>query len=62
MRFLKKFEAYEYENFTLSEMEYVMELYEDGLTDIKQLAIESNLSIETVKQIIHTLKKRGDIE
>jgi len=37
-------------------MEFVKELYEEGITDIGQLALESDLSKETVKQIIYTLK------
>ena len=55
-------ENYTFEDFTLSDMEMVKELYEEGLVDIKQIAIETDLSEETVKQILHTLRKRGDIK
>ena len=55
-------EHYEFEDFTMSDMEFVEELWNDGMTDIGQLAIESDLDKETVKQIIYTLKKRGDIK
>ena len=61
MRFEEFNEQYEFEDFTLSDMEFVKELYEEGITDIGQLALESDLSKETVKQIIYTLKKRGEI-
>jgi hypothetical protein len=61
MRFEEFNEKYEFEDFTLSDMEFVKELYEEGITDIGQLSIESDLSKETVKQIISTLKKRGEI-
>jgi DNA-binding MarR family transcriptional regulator len=62
MKILKYFDSYEYENFTHSDMEYIMELYEEGITDEKELSRESDLSIETVKQILYTLRKRGDIK
>lgn len=55
-------EHYEYEDFTMNDMEFVKELWEDGMTDIGQLAIESDLDKATVTQIIYTLKKRGDIK
>ena len=54
-------ENYTFEDFTLSDMEFVKELYEDGLTDVKQISIETDLSEQTVMQILNTLKKRGDI-
>ena len=54
-------ENYTFEDFTLSDMEYVKELYEEGLTDIKQLSIEADLSEQTIIQILNTLKRRGDI-
>lgn len=63
MRFSKFVkEGYTFEDFTMDDMEFVKELYQDGMTDIKQLSIESDLTEETVKQIIYTLRKRGDIE
>lgn len=55
-------ENYTFEDFTLSDMEMVKDLYEEGLKDTKQIAIETDLSVETVKQILFTLRKRGDIE
>lgn len=61
MRFEEFNEKYEFEDFTLNDMEFIKELYEEGITDIGQLAIESDLSKETVKKIISTLKKRGEI-
>lgn len=54
-------ENYTFEDFTLSDMEMVKELYEEGLQDTKQLSIEMDLSEETIKQILFTLRKRGDI-
>ncbi len=54
-------ENYTFEDFTLSDMEFVKELYEEGLTDVEQLSIETDLSVETIKQILYTLRKRGDI-
>ena len=55
-------ENYTFEDFTLSDMEYVKELYEEGLTDVSQLSIETDLSEEVIKQILYTLRKRGDIK
>ncbi len=55
-------ENYTFEDFTLNDIEYVKELYEEGLTDIKQLSVEADLSEETIKQILYTLRKRGDIK
>ena len=39
-----------------------MELYEEGIADERELSRESDLSTETVKQILYTLRKRGDIK
>lgn len=55
-------ENYTFEDFTLDDMEFVKELYQEGLTDTKQLSIETDLSEETIKQILYTLRKRGDIK
>ncbi len=55
-------EGYTFEDFTLDDMEYVKELYLDGLTDINQLSNECDIDIEVVKQIISVLKERGDID
>lgn len=54
-------EHYNFEDFTHSDMEFVKELWIEGITDIGQLAIESDLDKDTVTQIINTLKRRGDI-
>lgn len=56
---------YSSENFTLADMEFVQELYEEGMTNPRDIAREmdyKDMSVETVDQIIYTLKKRGDIE
>lgn len=55
-------ENYTFEDFTLDDMEMVKELYEEGMEDPKQLSIEMGLSEETIKQILYTLRKRGDIK
>ena len=55
-------EGYSFEDFTLNDMEMVKELYEEGMDDTKQISIELDLSEETVKQILYTLRKRGDIK
>lgn len=50
---------YEYEDFTLVDMELVKELWDDGIRDPKDLQSEldfRDLSIETIIQIIDTLK------
>jgi len=52
--------AYDFEDFTHNDMEDVRELYEEGL-DADEISVELDLSLETVEQIIYTLKKRGDI-
>lgn len=55
-------EGYTFEDFTLDDMEMVKELYEEEMTDVGQLSIELDLSEETVKQILYTLRKRGEIK
>lgn len=55
-------EKYEFEDFTMDDMEMVKELYEEGMEDPKQISIEMDLSIETINQILYTLRKRGDID
>jgi hypothetical protein len=62
MKYLKKFrEKYEFEDFTMNDMEMVKELYEDGLEDPNQISIEMDLPLDIVNQILYTLRKRGDI-
>jgi DNA-binding CsgD family transcriptional regulator len=53
-------EAYDFEDFTHNDMEDVRELYEEGLS-ADEISVELDLSLETVEQIIYTLKKRRDI-
>lgn len=55
-------EGYTFEDFTINDMEMTKELYEEGITDVSQLSIELDLSEETVKQILYTLRKRGEIK
>lgn len=55
-------ENYTYEDFTLNDMDFVKELYEDGMTDPKQLAIEADLSEPIILQILYTLRKIGEIK
>ncbi len=58
MRYLKRFnEHYEYENFTMNDIEMVRELYEDGMTDPKEIAREMDLDVNTIIQILSTIKK-----
>jgi hypothetical protein len=66
MKHLKRFrenisEKYEFEDFTMNDMEMVKELYEDGLEDPNQISIEMDLPLDIVNQILYTLRKRGDI-
>jgi hypothetical protein len=64
MKNIKTFENYEYENFTLSDMEFAKELYEEGMTDPKDIAREmdwKDMDEATVTQMIYTMKKSGEI-
>jgi hypothetical protein len=63
MKYLKRFrEKYEFEDFTMNDMEMVRELYEDGEgLDPHQISIEMDLPLDIVDQILYTLRKRGDI-
>jgi hypothetical protein len=65
MKNIKTFENYEYENFTYSDMEFAKELYEEGMTDPKDIAREmdwkDDMDEATVKQMIYTMKKSGEI-
>lgn len=65
MKNLKTFENYEYENFTHSDMEFAKELYEEGMTNPRDIAREmdwKDMDESTVKQMIETMKKSGEIE
>lgn len=63
MKHLKSFkEKYEYEDFSHDDMEMVKELYEDGMLSTHEIAKEMDLPVDTIDQIIWTLRKRGDIE
>lgn len=64
MKHIKKFEKYEFEDFTAVDMDLVKDLYEDGMTDPKEIHREldfRDLSIDQVEQIIYSLKKSGQI-
>lgn len=53
-------ESYTFEDFTHSDMEDVRELLEMGLTK-EQIAIELDLDINVVRQIIDTINKHGEV-
>ena len=55
-------ERYEFEDFTMNDMEMAKELYQDGMEDPNQISLEMDLPVETINQILYTLRKRGDIE
>jgi DNA-binding CsgD family transcriptional regulator len=61
MKYLKTFESYTFEDFTLADMQDVKELLEEGLTD-QQIAIELDFSLDKVKQIIHSLRKNENFD
>lgn len=52
---------YEYEDFSMSDMEDVLEYWQDISQDPKFISNETGLSIDKVVQILNTLQKRGDI-
>lgn len=62
MKHLKKFENYEYEDFTYNDMEYLKDLWNDGFRDPEEIAAEMDFSVETVIQMIDTMKISGEIE
>lgn len=53
-------ESYTFEDFTHADMEDVRELLEMGLTE-DQIAIELDLEINVVRQIIDTINKHGEV-
>jgi hypothetical protein len=53
-------ESYTFEDFTHGDMEDVRELLDMGLTE-EQIAIELDLEINVVRQIIETINKHGDV-
>lgn len=55
-------EKYEFENFTMDDMEMVKELYKEGMESPKEISKEMDLPIETINQILYSLRKRGDID
>lgn len=57
-------ERYEYvnEDFTMNDMEYVLDLWNDGFRDPEEIGQEVDMSAETVTQIIYSLKKSGQID
>lgn len=63
MKHLKNFENYDYEDFTYNDMEYLKDLWNDGFRDPEEIAVEmENFDVETIKQMIYTMKKSGEIE
>jgi len=58
MKYLKTFESYTFEDFTQADMEDVNELLEEGLT-AEEIARELDFSLDMVKQIISSIRKRG---
>lgn len=52
---------YEYEDFSMSDMEDVLEYWQDISQDPKFISNETGLTIDKVVQILNTLQKRGDI-
>ncbi len=52
---------YTFEDYSHDDMEMVKEMYNDGLTDVDQLAIEQDLGTDTIIQILDTLKRRNEI-
>ncbi len=65
-------ENYEYENFTMSDMEYVKDLYDEGMTDVNDIAREcegvfnnnctGDECVAMVNQILNSLRKNGSID
>lgn len=60
VKYLKKYEAYTFEDFTLSDIEDVKDLLEYGLP-IEQIAIELDFSIDKVKQIVNSIEKNKEM-
>lgn len=58
MKYLKTFESYDFEDFTHVDMEDVNDLLEEGLT-AEEIANELDFSLNTVKQIISSIRKNG---
>jgi len=56
MKYLKKFESYNFEDFTHSDMEDVKDLLEEGLT-AEEIANELDFDVNKVTQIISALRK-----
>ncbi len=55
-------ENYTFEDFTAGDMEDVKDLYNDGITDAKEISRETGLSIDVVTQILSTLTKKNESE
>lgn len=56
MKYLKKFESYNFEDFTHSDMEDVKDLLEEGLS-AEEIANELDFDVNKVKQIISSIRK-----
>ncbi len=52
---------YEFEDFTHSDMEDVKELYEEGLSP-EEISIEMDFELDKVNQILHSLRKSGNLD
>lgn len=56
MKYLKRFnENYEFDDYTHADAELVKELYDDGLTDPRQLSIETDLDLDVIHQILSNM-------
>jgi len=62
MKHLKKFENYDQENFTYNDMGNLKDLWDDGFRDPEEIAAEMDFSVETIIQMIDTMKISGEIE
>ena len=65
MKYIKKYESHEFEDFTMVDMDLVKELWEDGLTDPQEIKRELDfreLSLSTINQIIRTLLRTNQIK
>ena len=52
---------YEFEDFTMSDMEDVLEYWQDVSQDPKFISNETGMELDKVIQILDTLQRRGDI-
>jgi len=57
----KSINEHTFEDFTMNDMLYIKDLYDEGISDPETLSRESDLDINTVNQILYTLRQKGDI-